>query len=517
MKSSQIASITALTALYLCFELAFNARLLDVVGGVGTAEQIHYIERYGRVLSGAAVALIVLQLLLSRRTQSKIASPRGVAILFWCLLAASITFASLQIFIDTLVEHSSAAFRRTAVSIVLVQRALVKGEVELDGLIENDPRIFSRPEGKTFLALFPLMVSSIDRLDEKIADVKLQLISRQISDELGGAAGYYKKYTEAIKNTKEQWASYRSKGGSQSLDDQIKYRQNQAWRDYLDRLGKQGWTPATVPPIRHDAVRRKVKSEIPVTADWLPSDEAGFKEAVAIQVRRRVSSSNGKLNTQIPLGMGWGEFLSHPNVQSKLQNQLKLPSTVVVRAEYGSAAEFEKTVFTPLLTRLVRLQLPKYEASIASFADGQRFEQIGRDAVRAVLVPPVALLFSLLGAIGHFSKLLYLITCLTLNCLNSPASKSRYLFFVPASVICSLWIGLSLSSNVITNSRLYTYMRAEILNEVSDTSVQLGPYMLVNALHVVAIGQGLGYPANEFIRTRILGGITYGYENEKSH
>ena len=53
--------ILALTVAYLLCELAFNARLLDVVGG-RQAESVHALEHYGRLLSGTAVALFVLQI-----------------------------------------------------------------------------------------------------------------------------------------------------------------------------------------------------------------------------------------------------------------------------------------------------------------------------------------------------------------------------------------------------------------------------------------------------------------------
>lgn len=63
--------VTLATAIYLCIELAFNARLLDVIGGLASAEQLHNIESYGRAISGFAVALMLWGWLIERSRSPK--------------------------------------------------------------------------------------------------------------------------------------------------------------------------------------------------------------------------------------------------------------------------------------------------------------------------------------------------------------------------------------------------------------------------------------------------------------
>ncbi|MFN7757542.1 MAG: hypothetical protein ACK5RP_08790 [Betaproteobacteria bacterium] len=63
-------ALIGLTIVYLIVELAFNARLLDVVGGTPSLHEIERIEVWGRLLSGAAVALVALQVLWARRASS---------------------------------------------------------------------------------------------------------------------------------------------------------------------------------------------------------------------------------------------------------------------------------------------------------------------------------------------------------------------------------------------------------------------------------------------------------------
>ena len=265
MSIRQTLFLVLLTIAYLCFELAFNARLLDVVGGTASPDQIHHIEHWGRSLSGIALALFVLQVLLARRNKSRNGSPRGLAIVFWCLASGVAMFLFLQTLVDTLVTYSSPGFRRISLNMVLVQGALVRGGVELDGL-DDDPGLFAQPAGKAFLALFPAMAVSVERLDEKIRDAKLELIGRQVQRALGGAAGYYKSYTEAVKKTQDQWQRYQRVPGRQDVEGEVARRQDQAWSEYLEDLGRRGWTPSTVPGMARSAVLRKVRAKIPVPA-----------------------------------------------------------------------------------------------------------------------------------------------------------------------------------------------------------------------------------------------------------
>lgn len=512
MSVRQTVFVALLTALYLCFELAFNARLLDVVGGAASSAQIHHIELFGRSLSGVAVALVVLQLLLGARHRNGTGSPRTLGMVFWCMVAGGLVFGSLQVLVDTLVARSGPEFRRASLNIVLVQRALVDGGVELDGL-DDDSGLFAQPAGKAFLALFPLMAVSVERLDDKIRDAKLELISRQVQQELGGAAGYYDRYVEAVKKTQGQWQNYKRAPIPQDMEAEVARRQDKAWADYLEDLGKRGWTPSTVPGMARNAVLRKVRAQVPVSQQWALNDEAAFRDAVAVQVRRRMGGNAGDgsitvKGRRMPPGLGWPAFFAHAGVQAELRDGLKLPASVTLQPAYGSGAEFDRAVFAPLVRDLARRELVRYDAAAATFADGAANAQLGLDAARAVIVPPVALFFSLMGAVGHLAKLSYLLLRLAVAALPALRGRALRLWVVPFAVIGLVWLGLSWAENPVTRSRLHAYINQQVLQGGGP-----GAAALVNALHVVAVGQGYAYPLNEWVRTRVLGGITYGYQD----
>jgi hypothetical protein len=513
MSVRQTVFVALLTALYLCFELAFNARLLDVVGSAASSDQIHHIEVFGRSLSGVAVALVVLQLLLGWRHRKGTGSPRGLGIVFWCLAVGLMVFGSLQLLVDQLVARSSPEFRRAGLNIVLVQRALVNGGVQLDGL-DDDPTLFAQPAGKAFLALFPAMAVSVERLDEKIRDAKLELISRQVHRELGGAAGYYAHYVEAVRSTQTQWQRYQRTPGTGDLGSEVKRRQDQAWSDYLADLGRRGWTPSTVPPMARNAVLHKVRARVPVSPQWNLADETAFRDAVAMQVRRKAGAAvgDGSLTAQgrrLPPGLAWPAFFAHSGVQAELHDKLRLPASIALRPSYSSGSEFDRLVFTPLVREMAKRELQRYEAPAQEFADNGRQAQAGLEAARAVIVPPVALFFSLLGAVGHLAKFTYLLLRLAVAMLPTFGRYARYLWVAPLAVLALVWAGLSATDNTVTRSRLHVHMVQQLRQGGGA-----GAGMLANALHVVAVGQGFGYPINEAVRTRLLGGMTYGYQEQ---
>ena len=509
MRIKQIVFLILLTSLYLCFELAFNARLLDVVGGMADADQLHHIEKFGRSLSGIAVALVVLQVMMSRRAKLGSAGPGVFKIVFVCSISAVITYVALQTLVDSVVESRSAEFRKASTSIVLVQHALIDGQVELDGLSDK-PQLFSTPEGKAFLALFPALAISVDRLEEKIHAAKFQLLAQRTSQEMGGPQGFYKHYVQAMNETQTQWQKYRNQG-SVDTPQNLEEQQDKAWSDYLLDLGKRGWTPTTIPAYARAKVAAKVRQRIPVPHNWLPDDEARFREAVAEQFNRRVNSAKGG-GKRIPPGLDYNAFVAHAEVQAELRKRLKLPAGVTVAPSYKNGAAFDRELFSVIRDKYAKQELARYDSPVSEFAANGKQAELGLQAARAALVPPMALFFSLLGAIGHLTKLIFLLAKAIFQCVPALRERQKYLWLLPIGVLALSWIVLSNLENDVTQSRLYRYMDTQAQTNQDQETHPFLRKVVGNALHVVAIGQAYGYPMNEYIRTNILGGITYGYQ-----
>ena len=209
-------------------------------------------------------------------------------------------------------------------------------------------------------------------------------------------------------------------------------------------------------------------------------------------------------------GLDFQAFFAHPAVQTEMRKSLSLPSTVILRSEYGSDDQkFRKEVYQPFLREAAAQELKAIDSPARTFADGEINSLRGHDAARAVIAPPLALLFSLLGAIGHISKLFYLFTKGVIRVTPRLQSIGQFAWVVPMSVLLALWGGLSLADNSVTTSRVYAFMEKQAQNAGGGQAISP---ILNNVMHIVAVGQGYGYPVNEYIRTNILQGIKFGWE-----
>ncbi|MDR3397423.1 MAG: hypothetical protein P4M06_07660 [Pandoraea sp.] len=337
----QTAFLIVVTLVYLTFELGFNGRLLDVVGGTATIDDVHHIEVYGRTLSGIAAALFVLQWLMGKRTKSGKGSPGLGTIAIACLVTIVVVYFAIKTFVDVLVTTRDAEFRRIAANTILLQRSLVEGRLQLEGLTGNDT-VFAKPQGKAFLALFPVLAVSVDRLDEKTRAVKATLVREAVRREIGGAKGYYDSYRDAMKQVHDNWSKYAAI--IPDSDPGLKAEQQRAWNDYLSRLSRRGWQPGTVPGYARGRVSASVRRDLPaLPANWHPSDMLSFYGAAAVKYRqaaaRKVHSVDVGGET-IPPGLSYEAFVARPGVQKELRKSLGLPASATVLPSYASNEAF---------------------------------------------------------------------------------------------------------------------------------------------------------------------------------
>ena len=313
---------------------------------------------------------------------------------------------------------------------------------------------------------------------------------------------------EAVQAAAAQFRQYSAagqSGSSESIDSQ----QQRAWNDYLSNLSKHGWTQYNVPDRYRSKVLRQVQAKVAVPNDWDFSDEKTFKDAVAHRVESRSAVHGNNVSYHgkaIPVGLSWPAFFVYPVVQEELLGKLGLPRSVVLQADYRSADTFEHDVFTPLLDGYAKRQLAVYEAPVDSFANGAVNAEWARGVARAAIVPPVALFFSLLGAIGHICKLSFLSLKVLAQWLAPRDYHVPYLWVAPLLILVVIAGLLHTQENAVTRSRLYAYLQQQVVKGGDFWS-----HMAVSGAHAVAVGQGACYPFDEMLRTRVLGGISFGY------
>ena len=507
--------ILALTVAYLLCELAFNARLLDVVGG-RQAESVHALEHYGRLLSGTAVALFVLQHLLTKRARSDRGLPHGLTIVFWCLLSVALTYGALKLVVDALVYSSSPQFRKASVNLVLVRSEMLSGRAQLAGL-SDDPALYERPEGKAFVALFPALGALIwPHMERSIAPVKLELVKKSLHAHIGGAEAYYNgAYTKALKEAEK---AYRGEIPEEAFAKMAQRESDKAWADYSARLRKRNWTPDSVPHRAKSQVAAQMNKEVGVPRHWQPNDRSTFHRAIANKLRTQLRNSPGSVyedGRSVASGLSWPAYVSHAVIQRQLQSALELTPALAVRPTYASGPEFELSLYQPMLNIQARKELQLIDLPAEEYAaDGQR-GQAGLDAAQAVLVPPVVLLFSLLGAIAHLGKLCYQLSRIAL--MHRPASALTLWLprLAPLAAFAVVAYILATSRTEVTESAPHQFLRNQALQAANAEGSQLRTHFTLGALHVAEVGQSLAYPINHAIRSQLLGGFQFGVAQSK--
>ena len=152
-----------LTLLYLMVEMGFNARLLDVVGGLASHHQVESIEFYGRLIAGTAVALLGLGMVLKkglRQGWSRLRTTIWAAVVIVGCIGTTY-FAQLAL-VNHLVDRSTPDERARAALGVPMTFLMVHHDFKLTGL-NLTPEDLQRPEGKTLLATLPIMLLSAAR------------------------------------------------------------------------------------------------------------------------------------------------------------------------------------------------------------------------------------------------------------------------------------------------------------------------------------------------------------------
>jgi len=522
--------VLGITLTYLICELAFNSRLLDLVGSISTAEEVHNMERYGRALTAIAAALLVLQFALvgiARLKKKNISlSAKGSvgAVLCLCLLTGAGTWHAVEWFIERQVANSTGEFRQMSL--------LIDGHQTLEGIPLDSHggqvQTWTSPSGKAFLAMLPILLSSVDRYHALLKSGAEQNLRDSISAREGGVLGFYKAWLQAREAIHKQYVAYYNDEMDLSVTTQLE--QERAWQRYERSLRAKGLRSWNVPRRYYASVRNNVRSQgVPVANNWSPSDRAGFDAAVAKTVRQRYLAQRTVVfnGVAIPKRLNWGVFFRQDVVQKSLREKLLLPTGTLVREEYplnDGLKLFALELQTAHLNEAVKQQLPKLQASLRSYSIGGENEKQGEDAARAVIVPPVALIFSLVGALTHLAKLLYLVLVpLTANMLRRKSSRpvrliNRHPLVFPVALISALLVMFSCMNNTITVSPAYQNLKdalqgAEIT--ITDEPLFLRGESLLRIVHAVSIGQSYSYPMTQYMRETVLGGFDFGYSTHE--
>jgi hypothetical protein len=296
MSKKSLWGITIVTVIYLIVELAFQSRLLDVAGTSVSIEEVEGLEKFGRLISGTALYLLVVGVvllpMLKKHRFKHVASKVLMFGLAGFIIIGGVYHGEKKL-VDHLVDSSSGIDRAVAVKAMIIQNSLLNDTIKLDG-IELGPEILKSPEGKSFAAVLPFLGSTI--LDGKLKkeDVRT-IIENEIKNEIGDGNNFLKTHVHSrlkqLDNAyQKKYVPATNEYRKATAHNVVAAKAEQAWRKYLDKLSNEKITPENIPEHKWPEVRNQVrKSGIMVSNSWKPWDKQGFLNALNLKYQKDAS------------------------------------------------------------------------------------------------------------------------------------------------------------------------------------------------------------------------------------
>lgn len=403
-----------MTGAYLLIEVPFTFHLAGVLGGNPTEADIDRIEHFGRTLSGFAAAIAVLGAWHLPRMERLGASRLRACVTGAIVgsIAATATFLSLGWYADARAHFSDGQERKDALVAMLARKAAVSsGAVDHLGLELSQKNVF--------VAVMPEMLRPSDLVE--FSGRELQSLALVAGDDARDALGTVSEaksnfFENEFDSARDAYESYQSalrdvKSAYANAD----WQAENAWQDYvadMDQAFPRGWP--TPPGIRASMVYRKVRftHDIPVPEGWNLRNKSVFIAAVkkkisleiAEQYQQEVELQLGK-GVHLKPGLSFEQFVKVPQVQKRIRDYLPesgIPRNLVITPEMSDDA-FEKAFYSPQVTKAIESMEEALAAAPSDFEYGQLASK-GKDAVKASILPALALLMSLLGAVVHIYK-----------------------------------------------------------------------------------------------------------------
>lgn len=409
-----VVFMAIITPVYLFFELAFNASLLNTTGTIVSNTDIQNIEHWGRAISGIALALFLWGFFLPFAQKRRI-DIRLVAAMLLSILVTSVafTFHYEKVLLNGQVNHSDPAKLRLAYQIQIAEHEVMTGQLKLDGLPQNfNPKSAS---AKSFFSIFPFMAKDVKHFSQRARPELIQVIKNQITDgntKAAAAKQYNKTIYVADQGIANLYRTYVSAERRRAEAINGSPQSAQAlWQSLGRQLSARGITPDNVPFADWPAVRNHVlRQGIYVPPGWDPADRNTYVASAETHIEHVANNQFAQFAKELgDPGLGFGlsfyQFSHLTPIINKWRNSLHLkPGQDADLSPTTTFPQWEQEYYAPILEKQIQKRIHQIEQPVSAFAQGGPLYHRGYDAMQAMLAPPMALCFSILGALVHLYK-----------------------------------------------------------------------------------------------------------------
>lgn len=198
--------IIALSVIYLCFEMAFNAHLLDVVGTLSSAVDVHHLETQGRLISATGCTLLVFSWI-----ANSFANNKGWKSLFLLIGAAAVCGPAIYFGENALIVHlahmANAKVRRHASDMLIMKKGLAEGDARIKGLPYEGAH--PSPTDKTFLSLSGALVFSNPKFLREVESRRASIVKKTATTmAYDDAHAEYRRYRRAVAHINHDFDRY---------------------------------------------------------------------------------------------------------------------------------------------------------------------------------------------------------------------------------------------------------------------------------------------------------------------
>lgn len=401
----------AINILYVTAEFIFNFILLNTASTQVNLDDIHSVEILGRSLAAFGFTFIFWKIIQGLNTSTK---NKMIFILLSSLISYPLFYFGQEKLINHLAENSSLETREKMNSIFILKTGLINGSLQLDTVPYNES-VKDLPESKTFITNISLFMLNNDKVLNYIKKNQDQIASAVFTaDVMSKPHVYLDSYSKAVIKITEEFNNFSA--ASKNLDIKnrevsklvnanynnlmrylnAKYKRE---RKYYEYSGMSFIEYTRTMNVQND-IKRNIKKSSGFDVYGLidVSSASSMKNSIMNEdfkiYNETISKKEKEFGIKFPQGLTHShQFLNHPEGQKLLEKELG-PIYAPVKFEYSSFI-YKNNEDLEKIRNNAGIIGPKLGKEFLN-KDINSSESISM--VKAMIVPPIALLLSLLFA-----------------------------------------------------------------------------------------------------------------------